>query len=90
MKGTRYWGTQGRYVKKNQLLGFVEQIGHDISSIAESIMEHAIEEEESVKPQADEVGVAVMADHVVRRTQEEDGFDYEEEQSSEDEDEDEE
>lgn len=91
LKGTRYWGTQGRYVKKNQLLGFVEQIGHDVSSIAtESIMEHAIEEDESVEPQADVVGVAVMADHVVRRTQEDDGFDYEDEQSSEEEEEDEE
>ncbi|KAK0718421.1 hypothetical protein B0T26DRAFT_872630 [Lasiosphaeria miniovina] len=48
-----YWGTHGRYVKKNILLGFVDEIGydvneigHDASSIAESIIEHAIEEEE--------------------------------------------
>jgi hypothetical protein len=32
-KGTRYWGTRGRYVKKNMLLGFIQEIGHDVESI---------------------------------------------------------
>ncbi|KAK0734035.1 hypothetical protein B0T26DRAFT_633459, partial [Lasiosphaeria miniovina] len=66
LKGTRYWGTHGRYVKKNILLGFVNEIGHDVSSIAESIMEHAIEEEEEEGGPADQgpdkLGLAVVAD----------------------------
>ena len=33
-----YWGTREPYVKRNQLLGFVEQIGHDVGSI-ESILQ---------------------------------------------------
>ncbi|KAI7759891.1 hypothetical protein LZL87_010313 [Fusarium oxysporum] len=32
-KATRYWGTRRNYVKRNQLLGFVEEIGHDVESI---------------------------------------------------------
>ncbi|KAF4419181.1 hypothetical protein FACUT_11561 [Fusarium acutatum] len=32
-KCTRYWGTRSRYVKRNQLLGFVEEMGHDVESI---------------------------------------------------------
>ncbi|KAK0727589.1 hypothetical protein B0T26DRAFT_695111, partial [Lasiosphaeria miniovina] len=69
LKGTRYWGTHGRYVKKNMLLGFVKEIGHDVSSIAESIMEHAIEEEEGgpADQGPDKLGLAVKHD----------GFDYE-------------
>ncbi|KAK0727099.1 hypothetical protein B0T26DRAFT_638862 [Lasiosphaeria miniovina] len=80
LKGTRYWGTHGRYVKKNILLGFVNEIGHDVSSIAKSTMEHAIEEEEEGGPAdqgPDQLGLAVVADRVVRRAQEHDGFDYE-------------
>ncbi|KAK3365034.1 hypothetical protein B0T24DRAFT_560705 [Lasiosphaeria ovina] len=78
LKGTRYWGTHGKYVKKNMLLGFVQELGHDVSSIAESIMDHAIEEEEGpANPEPDPSGLAIVADQVVRRTQENDGFDYE-------------
>ncbi|KAF5006945.1 hypothetical protein FDECE_6703 [Fusarium decemcellulare] len=32
-KCTRYWGSPGNYVKKNQLLGFVEELGQDVESI---------------------------------------------------------
>lgn len=32
-KGVRYWGTYKRYVKRNQLLGFIEELGHDVDSI---------------------------------------------------------
>ncbi|KAK0706929.1 hypothetical protein B0T26DRAFT_728620, partial [Lasiosphaeria miniovina] len=77
LKGTRYWGTYGRYVKKNLLLGFVNEIGHEVSSIAESIMEHAIEEEGgSANLVPDQSGLVVVAGQVVRRTQKYDGFDY--------------
>ncbi|KAK0717373.1 hypothetical protein B0T26DRAFT_751448 [Lasiosphaeria miniovina] len=66
------------YVKKNMLLGFINEIGHDISNIAESIMEHAIEEERGpANPGPEQPGLAIVADQVVRRTQEYDGFDYE-------------
>jgi hypothetical protein len=91
VKGTRYWGTHGKYVKKNMLLGFVQELGHDVSSIAESIMEHAIEDEEGpADAEPDLLGVAILTDQVVRRTQEHDGFDYEAELEDEDEEKDEE
>ena len=32
-KGVRYWGTHKRYVKRNQLLGFIEELGHDVDNI---------------------------------------------------------
>ncbi|KAF4976145.1 hypothetical protein FZEAL_7164 [Fusarium zealandicum] len=32
-KSTRYWGSRGNYVKENQLLGFVEELGQDVESI---------------------------------------------------------
>ena len=35
-KGVRFWGTRGRYVKENQLRGFVEELGQDIESILEN------------------------------------------------------
>jgi len=79
LKGTRYWGTHGKYLKKNMLLGFVQKLGHDVSSIDESIMDHAIEEEEGgpADREPDPSGLAIVADQVVRRAQEHDGFDYE-------------
>ncbi|KAL7624588.1 hypothetical protein AAE478_006155 [Parahypoxylon ruwenzoriense] len=42
----RHWGTRGRYVKKNQLLGFVEHVGKDIPSIrsSSSLLGNAIED----------------------------------------------
>jgi hypothetical protein len=29
-KGTRYWGTHGKYVKKNLLLGFVQELEYNL------------------------------------------------------------
>jgi HNH endonuclease len=83
-KGTRYWGTHGRYVKKNQLLGFVEQIGHDVKSITDSIMEHAIEEDDDVANEPDMSGIAVISDEIVHRAQENDGYDYDDSEGEED------
>ncbi|RGP69009.1 hypothetical protein FSPOR_4986 [Fusarium sporotrichioides] len=34
-KCTRYWGSRGSYVKQNQLLGFIEEVGQDVESILE-------------------------------------------------------
>lgn len=90
LTGTRYWGTRGKYVKKNMLLGFIQELGHDVNSIDESIMDHAIEEEEGwpADREPDPSGLAIVADQVVRRAQEHDGFDYEAELEDEDESED--
>ncbi|KAK3349160.1 hypothetical protein B0T25DRAFT_569812 [Lasiosphaeria hispida] len=43
LKGTRHWGTFGKYHNEGMLKGFTQELGHDASSIASSIMEHAIE-----------------------------------------------
>ncbi|KAI1400229.1 hypothetical protein F4819DRAFT_380121 [Hypoxylon fuscum] len=65
--GNRYWGTRGKYVKRNQLLGFVEHLGQDIENISSSsIMEHGIEEEgEEEKPNT--AAVVVVADTTIRQ-----------------------
>jgi hypothetical protein len=83
MKAIRYWGTRGRYVKRNQLLGFIDQIGHDADSIPESLLEHAIEEDDdSTEP--DMSGIAVVTDEAIRRVRE--NKDYEEEEDDDDDD----
>jgi hypothetical protein len=87
-RGMRYWGICGPYVKRNQLLGFVEQIGHDVESI-ESILEHGVEEDAGIAEEANMTGLAVISDEVVRRLQENDGYDYEEDQDENMEDQDE-
>ncbi|KAI1095613.1 hypothetical protein F5B19DRAFT_489272 [Rostrohypoxylon terebratum] len=65
--GNRYWGTRGKYVNKNQLLGFVEHLGHDVASISSTlILEHGIEGEgEEELPKA--AAVVVVADTIIRK-----------------------
>lgn len=77
VKGTtRLWSgtTHEKYVKKNILLGFVQEIGDDSSSsIAESIMEHAIDDGDAiVETGADQTGLAIVADKVIRHTRQRD------------------
>ncbi len=81
-KATRYWGTRGRYVKKNMLRGFVDELGHDI----ESILENGIEEDDTGG--ADFDAVAVMASETVFRMQDEARDDDDDEDEDEDEDDD--
>ncbi|KAL7625537.1 hypothetical protein AAE478_004757 [Parahypoxylon ruwenzoriense] len=65
--GNRYWGTRGKYVKRNQLQGFVEHLGQDIESISSSsIMEHGIEEEGG-EEKPNTAAVVVVADTIIRR-----------------------
>ena len=42
--GKKYWGSTGSYIKKSQLLGFVEEMGHQY----EHLLENAIEEEQGL------------------------------------------
>jgi hypothetical protein len=61
------------------LLGFVQEIGHDVSSIAKSIIEHAINNDTIVETEADQTGLAIVADKVLRHAQQHDGVDYDSE-----------
>ena len=84
-KATRYWGTRGRYVKKNMLRGFVDELGHDI----ESILENSIDDDDAGDTAPD--AVAVIASETVFRTLEaakegEDDEDEDDEDEGEDED----
>jgi len=102
LESTGFWGTHGKYVRKNILLGFVEEIGHGVgSSIAESIMEHAIDDddntlvetEEEEAEEADQTGLVIVADSVVRYCQQarqEDGVDDDSDSEDEEEEEEEE
>ncbi|KAI0892438.1 hypothetical protein F4806DRAFT_239554 [Annulohypoxylon nitens] len=61
----RYWGTRGRYVKRNQLLGLMEHLGQDIGSISSSsILEHGIDEEEGEET-PNTAAVVVVADTTI-------------------------
>ena len=77
-QANRYWGTRGRYVKKNMLLGFVEELGQDV----ESILENAIDEESEVEPSLE--GVAVVAEDVIIKTRADETDDEEEEEDDDD------
>ncbi|KAF7560138.1 hypothetical protein G7046_g4011 [Stylonectria norvegica] len=62
-KPTRYWGTRGRYVKQNQLHGFVDEIGHDVESILEYGLEDGTQE-----PGIEAVG-AMVQEAIVQSTE---------------------
>ncbi|RSL44685.1 hypothetical protein CEP54_014592 [Fusarium duplospermum] len=38
-KATRYWGTRGRYVKRNLVLGFIQELGQDVNSILDQVID---------------------------------------------------
>ncbi|KAF4487829.1 hypothetical protein FAGAP_11312 [Fusarium agapanthi] len=59
-KCTRYWGTRGRYVKRNQLLGFVEEMGHDVESILDDSSEGEPEDEDGGENGSDEPGLELV------------------------------
>jgi len=61
-QGQSIWGNR-RSLPKNMLLGFVEEIGQDVSSI----LENAIDRENEAEP--DQQGVAVVATMLFFRTQ---------------------
>lgn len=37
--GKKYWGSAGPYMKRNMLLGFVEEMGHEYEHLMEGAME---------------------------------------------------
>ena len=60
-KGTRFWGTHGKYVKRNMLLAFAKEIiRDDVSSTAESIMEHTMDEKEGETLVEDDTAIEVL------------------------------
>jgi len=67
LSATQCWGTNGKYVKKAQLLGFVEELGLD-DAMATAVMQHAIEEdvEEGRKAEPDMTALAVICGDVIR------------------------
>lgn len=61
-KVTRYWGTRGRYVMQNQLLGFIEELGQDVNSI----VDYAITEEGN--EEADPCAITVAVCDAIQRS----------------------
>lgn len=80
--GTRFWGTRGRYISRNEIRGFIEQIGHEWQFLEE----HGIDDDPSDEPQNTFIQTATnqILDEVTGRKSEW------EKQDEEDEDEDEE
>ncbi|KAG8677763.1 hypothetical protein FPOAC2_03903 [Fusarium poae] len=56
---TLYWGSYGSYIKKNQLLGFIEEIGHEVGEALE------FDSQEHVRDEARLEGVSAMLCHVL-------------------------
>ena len=78
-KRTRYWGTRGKYVRENQLLGFIEELGQDVNSI----LDNKLEEEETPEPEFE--AVALLASETIRKRKLEDEDEDEDEDEGEDE-----
>ncbi|KAM0540620.1 hypothetical protein ACHAO7_011027 [Fusarium culmorum] len=66
-KITRYWGICGKYVTKNQLLGFVEEIGHSVAGILTD--DNGTEETDGVEPEI-EATQALVGTAAVRSSNE--------------------
>ncbi|OBS29628.1 hypothetical protein FPOA_03567 [Fusarium poae] len=56
---TLYWGPNVSYIKKNQLLGFIEEIGHEVGEALE------FDSQEHVRDKARLEGVSAMLCHVL-------------------------
>lgn len=71
LNSTRYWGTQGRYIHENILLGFVEELGQAIDpETASIIMGNAKEGDGSVEKEADPAAVTIMASDAIIKARE--------------------
>ncbi|UPL00075.1 hypothetical protein LCI18_011009 [Fusarium solani-melongenae] len=49
-KATRYWGTRGRYVKRNLVLGLIQELGQDVNSILDQVIDDDEEGDEQPEP----------------------------------------
>lgn len=72
--GRRYWGSAGSYIKRNQLKGFVQEIGHGYDRLMEGSMP-ADKNEESVDPN---IGIACATDSVLAKIREDEDEDKDE------------
>ena len=78
--GKPYWGTAGRYIKKNMLRGFVQELGHEYDELLEGAMSDSSNEEE--------VGLAALeaaSDQIKASVGREGGLSYEQSSDSDDE-----
>ena len=76
----RYWGSAGSYIKRNQLKGFVQEIGHAYDHLMEGAMP-ADKNEESVDPN---IGIACATDSVLAKIREVEDKDQDDEDEDED------
>jgi hypothetical protein len=58
--GKKFWGSPGKYVKKNQLLGFIEEIGHEY----DDLLEGAIEDTGSQRDESNDLMVLAAAKQI--------------------------
>ncbi|KAL8828138.1 MAG: hypothetical protein Q9191_002768 [Dirinaria sp. TL-2023a] len=85
--GKNYWGSAGSYMRRNQLLGFVEAMEHEYEHLLEAAIEEEEEESESEAPS--NTAVMVANENVLQKNKAlEDGV-VEDEDEDEDEDDDE-
>ncbi|KAM0345094.1 hypothetical protein ACHAPU_006980 [Fusarium lateritium] len=59
---TRYWGTRRSYVKRNQIRGFIEELGQDVASILEPGDDDEDDEDDEYKEPRFEVFGALLGD----------------------------
>lgn len=75
-KCTRYWGSRACYVKQNQLLGFIEEVGHDVESILEFDIEKVTGE-----PELEAIS-ALVGDAMLKSQDDEDEYETTSEEDS--------
>lgn len=59
--GKRFWGTPGRYMNRNMLLAFVEDMGHEYEELVQEAMEQTEGDEEEGPV---ETTLAAANDHI--------------------------
>lgn len=66
--GKRYWGSAGSYMKKNMLMGFVEEMGHDYEHLMEGAMEADDEDDgDEEKGESSEVAVTLANESILEK-----------------------
>jgi hypothetical protein len=79
--GRVYWGTAGSYMHKNQLLGFVERMGHEY----EDLLQGAIEEETD-DLEVDETALAAATNQIILSNEDSDPEEEDEDEDDDDDD----
>lgn len=81
--GRKYWGSRGPYVRKNMILGLIEEMGHEY----DDLLEGAMAEEEGVEEGPDKTAMLVANETIIHKSKTQEELDAEEDAEEDDEEE---